>query len=60
MFLHETKHQEQYQNLGAGNAYEKLIFEVQLKPWEDNPYSTPNKNYLEYEAQELENRVNSF
>ena len=58
--LHEVEHQAQYQNLGAQYAYKKLIEEAQMNPsnGDDNPYTTAGKGYLEYEAQQLENRVN--
>ena len=70
LLLHEVELHSQYQNLGAQYAYGKLIEEAQMDPlkpdksdpskMQDNPYITPNKGYLEYEAQELENRVNNL
>ena len=47
LLVHEVEHQSQYQNLGPKDAYDKLVNEAQLDPYnnpkDDDPYTTPNK-----------------
>jgi hypothetical protein len=64
LLVHEVEHQSQYQNLGGKDAYEKLVNEAQLDPYnnpkDDDPYTTPNKGYLEYDAQQVEDKANDL